>query len=157
MKQHLVQLALIDHFAALVALVEVLVLRFAQLVKISGIHLCAVALRKRAFSIAVGIASICYRVGITKVGIWYSKTTRMRSASKPRFSFVRFKTFPFFVMLDFQPRPFRIVNTVIQRANFCRRQSYGRSRREWLNAIGWAHIAKIQIAKQLYYLFHFVH
>jgi hypothetical protein len=37
-KQNIIQLAHIDHFAASGALVEMFLLRFAQLVKVSGIH-----------------------------------------------------------------------------------------------------------------------
>jgi hypothetical protein len=37
-KEHVVELPLIDHFPALAALIEVPFLRFAQLVKVSGIH-----------------------------------------------------------------------------------------------------------------------
>jgi hypothetical protein len=38
MEQHIVELPLIDHFPAVLALVEVGFLHFAQLVKVSGIH-----------------------------------------------------------------------------------------------------------------------
>jgi hypothetical protein len=40
-KENLIQLPHIDHFPALLALVEVAFFRFAQLVKIGGIHMLA--------------------------------------------------------------------------------------------------------------------
>src|SRR5205823_2440349 len=82
------------------------------------------------------------RLNIMEVGVWYSKTSRMLSAFKPRFPFVRFKFFPFLVMLDFQPRSRWILHPVVQRSNFWLRRSYWRHWR--LNVIGCACIEKIE-------------
>jgi hypothetical protein len=53
MKDHLIQLSHIDHFAALLALVEVLSLLVAQCIEVSGIHLGGFGLRSdvRRFTI----------------------------------------------------------------------------------------------------------